>query len=76
MIEERWEHGNKHIKSFGWVAKREARVVGIADCEVSPTVILSSIPPWIFSMSKVENETLRMRKIPLGTLLHSSFSDG
>ncbi len=54
MIEVGWEHGNKHIKSFGWVAKMESRVVGIADCEVSPTVILSSIPPWIFPMPKVD----------------------
>ncbi len=48
VIEECWEHGDTNIKSFGWVAKREAQVAGIADCEVSPTMLLSSIPPWIF----------------------------
>ncbi len=54
VIEECWEHGDKNIKSFGWVAKREAQVAGIADCEVSTTMILSSIPPWIFQVPKVD----------------------
>ncbi len=54
VIEECWEHGDTNIKSFGWIAKREAQVAGIADCEVSPTMLLSSIPPWIFQVLKVD----------------------
>ncbi len=40
VIEECWEHGNKNIKSFGWIDKREAQVAGFADCEVIPTVYM------------------------------------
>lgn len=54
VIEECWEHGNINIKSFGWIAKREAQEVGIADCDVSPTVTVSRIPPWIFPMPVVD----------------------
>jgi len=45
VIEQCWEHGNKNIKSWGWIAYREALEAGIADCDVSPTVILPNIPP-------------------------------
>ena len=45
---------DKNIKSFGWIAEREAGVVGIADCDVSPTVVVSRIPPWFFPMPNVD----------------------
>lgn len=42
MLEECCEHGN-NIKIFGWTGNREAQIVGIAECAVSPINIQRSI---------------------------------
>ncbi|XDV45291.1 hypothetical protein PO909_013411, partial [Leuciscus waleckii] len=82
VLEECWEHGNKNIKSLGWSVQREAQEAGIEDCDVSPTVILSSIPPWIFPMPiidlqiqmKIKNEKDILKNIIAQQYLDQTYS--
>jgi ribonuclease HI len=54
ILEKCWEYGKGEINSFGWNVGKEAQNIGINNINISPTVVIPSIPPWLFLKPDVD----------------------
>ena len=60
-LEPCWEKGKRDSKSFGWTITQETEEIEIAHLDVSQTVPLSIVPPWVLPNVTVDF-TLLMQK--------------
>lgn len=49
-----WEYESAKLRNFGWIAEEEAQSCGIINVEMSPTVVVSPISPWLFPLPLVD----------------------
>ncbi len=49
-----WEHTETNFLSFGWIGDAKAETIGLHQIQYSPTVSMSSIPPWLFPLPSID----------------------
>lgn len=69
-----WGYEYSQVASFGWDAINETQRLGISEYEISQTVAISAIPPWLFPVPVVDLNLLEeindlQRKIPKDLLV-------
>lgn len=54
ILKDCWEHNESHLTSFGWIGDVKAASIGLNKIQYCPTVPISSIPPWLFPLPRVD----------------------
>lgn len=54
------EHESAKLNSFGWILEEEALSRGTMNIELSPTVAVSTMSSWLFSLPQVD---LKLQKL-------------
>ena len=54
LLADCWEHNEKNYASFGWIGDAKAENIGLRQLQYSPTISISSIPPWLFPLPRVD----------------------
>lgn len=57
-----WEKEKRNSKSFGWTMTQKAIEIEIAQLNISPTVPLPVIPPWMLPNATVDFTLLEKKK--------------
>ncbi|XP_037536736.1 uncharacterized protein LOC119413748 [Nematolebias whitei] len=57
-----WEKEKKHTKNFGWTINQKSAESQIDDLNVSPTVPLPNIHPWLFTDTTVDLKILEQNR--------------
>lgn len=54
VLETCWEYEYSKVESYGWIPDKEAQGMGINEIDVSLTVVLATVPTWLYMLPVVD----------------------
>ena len=74
-----WEHNEKYYASFGWIGDARAGNIELRQLQYSPTISISSIPPWLFPLPSVDLRIQqeikeKSEQLPISSIVQNNFN--